>query len=85
MQCGMMSRTIIINVKTSKNLNTLNYKKIFDSLNDHVTPLVSHTIINIDDDTVINSLNLEENDEENTEFLKKFINDKIFEIDNKKY
>jgi len=54
-------------------------------LNDHVTPLVSHTIINIDDDTVINSLNLEENDEENTEFLKKFINDKIFEIDNKKY
>ena len=68
-----------------KNLNTLNYKKIFDSLNDHVTPLVSHTIINIDDDTVINSLNLEENDEENTEFLKKFIKDKIFEIDNKKY
>ena len=68
-----------------KNLNTLNYKKIFDSLNDHVTSLVFHTIINIDDDTVINSLNLEENDEENTEFLRKFIKDKIFEIDNKKY
>ena len=49
-----------------KNLNTLNYKKIFDSLNDHVTSLVFHTIINIDDDTVINSLNLEENDKENT-------------------
>ena len=52
--------------QTIKNLNTLNYKKFFDSLNNHVTSLVSHTIINIDYDPVVNSLNLEENDKENT-------------------
>ena len=60
---------------------TLKYKNFALNNTKHVTPLISYMVVNKDQEGNIQ----EEDNNELAEFMKKFIDNKIFEIDNNKY
>jgi len=61
----------------------LNYKNFSLNNNEHVTSLISYMAVNKDKEGNIQEE--DSNEDKLTEFMKKFIDDKIFEIDNNKY